>query len=186
MSEPIYTPQALYAPDVMSAVHGFILAWAVPALPSDCIIRGWENRYALPAKSNDYAVYSMVGETRRGTNVSTISDDTLVKTKLVTGLVQVDFCSDTDAARLRASALELAARDEYGVNYFKEHGISALYADDPKDLSYVNGGEQYIKRFMVQLHLCWSVGLSAAAQSFNIATMSRVENVDVHHPVKGD
>ena len=65
----------LAAPDVYGAVYDYIAAFAVPALNPDNIIRGWENRNSLPPGVNDFAIFSLLAETRRGTNIKVLATD---------------------------------------------------------------------------------------------------------------
>lgn len=184
----ISNPQALSAPDVYAAVYDFVAAWALPAINPDYIIRGWQNRSHRPPDTNEYAVISVLSEVRRGTNVTTLrtdpqntDDGALVKGKLTECMVQIDFCSDNETARQRAAALETAMRDEFACDFFASYGINALYADDPRELSFVDGSEQFVKRYMITLHMSYWSELSASSDWFNQVQITRVEDVDAHH-----
>ena len=50
---PAYTPVGADMPDILDAFYGFLSAYLVRYVPAENIIRGWENRYALPAGTND-------------------------------------------------------------------------------------------------------------------------------------
>ncbi len=187
--QPIHPPYSLHSPDTAAAVYDFIRAFALPELPPERIIQGKENRHALPAGSYDYVIYSLAEEIRHGTNVTRFTPDpdpgqdgVLSKSKLVEDVFHIDFYGESKAAADRAAALELAARDFLGVNFFKPYDISVLYADPIEDNSFVNADKQYVRRLRLKLHLARTVTLSARAQYFDRAVMERVENVDVHHP----
>ena len=186
---PVHPPYSLHTPDTAAAVYDFIRAFALPELDPERIIRGQENRHALPAGSYDYVIYDLAEEIRHGTNVTRFTPDpdpaadgVISKTKLVEDVFHIDFYGESYAAADRAAALELAARDSLGVDFFKPYQISVLYADPIEDRSFVNAEKQHIRRLRLKLHLCRTVTLTARAQYFNRAAMRRVENVDVHHP----
>lgn len=178
------TPGLIAEPDVYAAVYDFILAYALPALSSDNIIRGWENREHLPPDTNDYAVITVISKTRVGTNVTTDPGED-AETQEVRTLrridVQIDFCSDDDKAVQRAACIETVTRDPVGVAFFKPYGLSCLYAEDVRAVEYVDGSDQFVKRCIITLHLtAWS-GVSVPVPHFDKARVSRLENVDVHH-----
>ena len=186
---PIAPPHALDMPDAAAAVYDFILAFALPPIAPERVIRGFENRYSLPAGNDDYILYSLAERTRHGTNVTRFTppaDDApegiLSKSKLVEDLVHIDFHGDADIAAQRAAALEIAARDALGVDFFKPYGLSVLYADAIEDKSFFNAEKQFVRRLRLNIHLTRTVTLSARAQYFERVAMSRVENVDAHHP----
>ena len=186
---PVARPHELDLPDVAAAVYDFILAFALPAPAPERVIRGFENRHALPAGSDDYIIYSLASQQRHGTNVTRFlapeegaAEGILNKTKLVEDIIRIDLHGDAETAAKRAAALELAARDTLGVDFFKPYGISVLYADPIEDKSFVNAEKQFTRRLRLSIHLAHTVTLSARAQCFERVAMRRVENVDAHHP----
>ena len=193
-------------PDVGGAVCEYIAAFAVPALAPERIVRGWENRGGLPPEVKDFAVVSLLAETRQGANVKELivapdnaavgsgpgsdadaaaADGVLFARKLIRCAVQVDFCSeDADAARWRASALEIVTCDEFGANFLKPYGLSALYADNPENITAPDGPEPGAPCWRVVLYLSGWFSLGLPGEWFEKAAMARVENVGVHHPAR--
>ena len=192
-TDPVNTTTA----DIYTAVFYFIESYGLPAMSAapdtGRIFRGYSNRMVLPA-DNEYAVMTIVGQRRRGTNIETFDaskaeagekgDAALYE--LIFTDVQIDFYSEanspTDYARLRAQAIETIGRSPWGVKFFKQHGISCLYCDDARDLSTVTDSAQYVSRWSVTLHLSHINSISAKLPWFDKVTFQRLENVDVHHP----
>lgn len=182
-------PAPLTEANIYEAVRQFINIYALPEIPVEHIIQGWQNRMSLPTGTNEFAVMSIIFDTQHGTTVETFEaqnpDKTVPGILTVKGLVelavQVDICSETDVARQRARRLAVVTRSSIGVQHFNEWGLSALYAEDVRDLSFVGGEKQYVRRYMTTLHLSINEGVTVAFPYFDTAKTSRVENVDVHH-----
>lgn len=169
-----YNPQPLQQADVYLAVYNFVQGYALPALEPANIFRAWPNRAHLPPASNEYAVITLLYANRRGTNAQkfdfdpqTEGDGVLTLLELKEAAVQIDFYADDDSAEQRASALELVMRSELASLFFAPYGISPLYADDPKELTGVDGSRQYVKRYMLTLHLSFYASLSATIGWFD-------------------
>ena len=178
------SPQPLPTPNVYEAVYDFIMMYALPLLNPDNIVIGWENRFTLPPDTNDYAVMTLIANTRRGTNVTEYDPqaETLKKLKLSIVDVQIDLCSDSESnAFNRANALATVASDEIGTSFFEQYGISCLNADDPKGLETVSSSNQFIYRYMLTLHLSYWSGVIVSVPYANTIKFN-IENVDVHHP----
>lgn len=175
--------------DVYEAVRQFILAYGLPGYPLANIYQGWQNRAALPTE-NEYAVMSILWMQQHGTAVEfftapdpdeSVPGELTVKA-LTEIVVQVDFCSEDDTARQRADRLSVVTRSSLGVMHFSDFGLSSLYADNVRDLSFVGGEEQFVRRYTATLHLSTNNGVTADFDYFNKVQMERIENVDVHHP----
>ena len=175
------------ATDILGVVYDFLTQTLNPAPVN--IVRGWQNRAALPNASS-FVVLTLITAPRRGTNVHTWADtagtDTGV-TETVSMLseysVQVDFCGlDAATVMAQASQLVMLARDAVGVNFFQAQGLSCLYADDPVSLPYSSELKQWVTRYSVTLHLAGWVRADIQQNSFSDVTLT-IENVDVHHPI---
>jgi hypothetical protein len=174
---------------VYGAVRAFVRTYALPAMSEASIVQGWQNRASLPPETNDYAVISVLYDKRHGTAVESYTwnreapeeSGRLEVAGLIELAVQVDFCAESDIARQRARRLAILTRSSLGVQFFSERGLSALYADDARDISFVGDADQFVRRWMTTLHLSLTEGVSAAFDAFDKVHMSRIENVDVHH-----
>ena len=89
---------------------------------------------------------------------------------------------DQEKVQERAGILEILGRSELSVEFFEKHSVCFLYADDMQYLPYVDDANQFIHRYRVALHLsCWE-GVKIKQDYFAKAGLSRLENVDIHHP----
>lgn len=148
-------PAALSESAVYEACRDFVLAYALPQLSPANVIQGWQNRAALPAGTNGYAVISILFDTQRGTTVETYAadnpdpaaDGVLSVKGLVELHVQVDFCSEDDTARQRARRLATVTRSSIGASFFNDRGMGALYADGVRDLTFVGDAQQFVRRY---------------------------------------
>lgn len=182
-------PAPLEENAIYDACKAFVLAYALPAMPPENICQGWQNRSSLPPESNDYAVISVLWDQQHGTAVEEYAwnreapDETgrLSVKGLIEVAVQIDFCAEDDTARQRARRLATVTRSSIGVQFFNDRGMSALYADDARDISLVGDARQFVRRWMTTLHLSLAEGVSAQLEAFDRAAVSRLENVDVHH-----
>lgn len=185
-----FNPAPLSEADIYTACKDFVLAYGLPALPPDNVIQGWQNRAALPAGTNEYAIISLLFDTQHGTTVETFKADApdtappgqITAKALVEVQAQIDFCSRDDAARQRARRLAVVTRSGIGVQFFNDRGLSCLYADNARDISFVGDAKQFVRRWMTVLHLTLWEGVTADFDYFNRVSVSRLENVDVHHP----
>ena len=179
----------LKEPFVYEAVRQFVATYALPALPVAHIVQGWQNRASLPPGTNDYAVMSILFDAQHGTTVETFeatnpdktADGVMTLKSLIELHIQVDFCSEDDAARQRARRLAVVTRSPVGVQFFGDYGMSALYADDVRDLSFIGDAKQFVRRYMTTLHLAITEGVTVEFPYFDTAELDRVEDVGAHH-----
>ena len=173
--------------DILGAVHSLLTAKL--NIPGDTIIRGWQNRSALP-DDKDYVVLTLLTERRHGTNVHERMDDpdsqTDIREKvhmLAEHTVQVDFCgTDEQATMERATQLSIIARDGIAVDFLRPYGILPLYAEDVRQAPFSNEQRQWEIRYIVTLHFeCWHE--YAVSRDAFTAVRILIEDVDVHHPI---
>lgn len=176
--------------DLYAAVYDFIAKFALPALPPENILRGWQNYSHLPSRTNDYAVISILGSNRVGTTVETYDatkaapdeDGILTADELVQVRVQIDFCSGTDDLALRrAQCIENVARSSVGSRFFKDYGIGCNFATNPMSLSFIGGENQNVRRWSLDLHLSHKTSVKVHLPWFDKVNLERVENVEEHH-----
>lgn len=175
-------------PDILGVVYSF-LAQYFPDIDAGSIVRGWQNRAALPDDS-DYIVLTLLTTHRHGTNVHDRRDDESSETDIEEIIhmlgehtVQVDFCGqDEQTVMARATRLAVLARDGVAVEFFKQHGILPLYAEDVRQAPYTNEQRQWETRYIVTLHLeCWHDVVIPRPAFTNVDI--KIEDVDVHHPI---
>jgi hypothetical protein len=186
MIHPAYVPAGPDAmPDIYGACYDFVKAFAFPGVDGAHIFEDASNDATRPKDSNEFAVISILGGTRRGTTIERFvntgaADDEPEKLQLRTlyeTLVQIDLYSDSKDARRRAYTLETLARSGVGVNFFKPYGIGCHYADDVRELSYSDEHERLVHRYMVTLRLSFWGGVDVGTAWFTGVKLNRVEDV---------
>lgn len=173
--------------DVLGIVYQFLDATLTPA-PS-AIVRGWQNRAALPASSS-VVILTLLEAIRHGSNVHTRTtpddvpgalDDTL--SMLTEYVVQVDFCgTDEEAVAMQAAQLVAVGRDPVAVDFFRSHNLRPLYAEDARALPFENEARQWVTRYSVTLRLTGWTRINRQIDAFDAVTIT-TENVDVHHSI---
>lgn len=174
--------------DILGAVYSFLVQY-FPDLDGEKIVRGWQNRAALPDEG-DYVVLTLLTTKRHGTNVHEKEDDKASYTDIIQIIhmlaehtVQVDFCGqDEQAVMARATRLAALARDGVAVEFFKAYGILPLFAEDVRQAPFTNEQRQWEVRYIVTLHLeCWH-DVTIPRDAFTNVNI-QIEDVDVHHPI---
>ncbi len=155
------------------AVYEFIAAYT--NIEKNNIIKGWQSTSLLPADSENYAVFTVINERRRGTNVEEYDPASekvrVTKSNIIS--VQIDIVAETNRqARENAAMLETMARSSYGVDFFKKYDIGLLYADDARAMEQISKTDNYVNRYMITLHL----------EEINAVTVSQdyFDNVEVN------
>jgi hypothetical protein len=159
--------------DLYRVVLEFVQTFALPKLGDTCIFQGWGNKIHLPADTNEFAVMSAISTRRIGTTVekTILSDEEGMPDKnqiltLFETQVQVDFCSDTDAARIRAERFTSVGNSATGVQFMKERGISLNFTEDMRDLSFVAEDQLYTRRWMSIVRLSYWSGVEVNTETF--------------------
>ena len=174
-------------PDVIAAVQAFLNKYTGVQL--DHVICGNYNRAALP-NTDEIILYYPLRYERHGTNIETFDaaavaqgqDGSLKNSTLVEVVFQVDCYSANGVnAMQRAQAVETIARSSGGVQFFNQYGISCLYATDIRDLTATMDAEQYVWRFMTELHLSFWSTVEQGLPWFE-AVGVELKNVDVVCP----
>ncbi len=82
-----------------------------------------------------------------------------------------------------AQVISTVMRDSVANRYFKPRtsGISPLYADDPRQMPFINGEDQYENRWAVDVHLQANI-LVIVPQQFSDAVQVDVISVDAEYP----
>jgi hypothetical protein len=181
--------------DYMGALYDLIvecLTLAKLPLAADRIYRAWPNRVALPKGDNEFAVMTPISLVRRGTNVERYDGVKEVVTlwALYLADVQVDFWGGGDKCLERAMALEIMARSPLSIGFMRERDLKVGVIDCPggvKDLTTTGDADQYVRRAVVTIQLEFWNSLEAEQWgTLGPLLFEYFENVDVHHPPKGD
>jgi hypothetical protein len=177
-------------PNFRAALYEFIAQFAAPVIDKSAIFYGNQNNIALP-ENNDYIVFSYLSSVRHGTNSErwekTDGNDYLYLSNTIEVIVQIDCYAVTTNgndginAMLRAQALETVARSTAGVQFFNDRGISLLYADDPRDATFVGDSDSYVRRSTLTIHLSFESQVRTSVDYFYDVKLD-LKNVDVSYP----
>lgn len=174
-------------PGVIAAVQAFLHKYT--GVPLDQVICGNFNRAALP-ETDELVLYYPIRFERHGTNVETFDaaavepgqDGALKTSTLVECVFQVDcYSADGITAMQRAQAVETIAKSSSGVQFFMQHDISCLYASDIRDLTGTLDADQYVWRFMTELHLSFWSTVEQGLPWFDAVDVD-LKNVDIVCP----
>jgi hypothetical protein len=101
-------------------------------------------------------------------------------------VIQLDVHSASDAAASdMAQVIATLMRDERATTYFASAGLDGapFYADDPKQVPFFNGEQQYETRYVVDVHIQANQALSGLPQQFADEAVIDVTNVEATFPV---
>lgn len=147
-------------PDIVKAFYDFLSGHLYPDVESQAVFYGNQNNIVLP-ENNDYCIFYIQNAQKTATTIEDYDpqNEKITLTGKSEIVCRVDiYCSsqngDTNITALRrAQNLALLFKSGLGVHYFKNTGITPLYADDPADTSLPNSDSgNYLFRSMVNLH----------------------------------
>lgn len=169
-----------------AAIEAFIAAFAEPSLATDGlhIIPGFANDQSLPPDGNDFAIFTPIRSTRKGTNrqIWDELEDKITLAEYVETVWQIDFYSSSPIYSMRrAQAIEQMARSETAVRFMRERHCDLLYADAPDNLSGLLDSGRYVSRWSVELRVGVHRKLQSAQQYSETGAVD-VINVDVRFP----
>lgn len=187
MQSPPTTASLLSDEAVYKAVKDFELLIMQPPLDVDHVQAGNQNNLALPP-DREYVINTIVGHREIGTPVEEYewNPDSqamgVVISRLIEMTVQVDAYSDeVEAARMRAECVATVARTTPACDFFRQYGISSLYADDARNTTAVVDEDQFIQRWTTNLHLTYTHKVRLDVDSISAVNVG-VHNVDVRFP----
>lgn len=132
-----------------TGVRAFLLSFLVDVE----VVQAQNNRVPTPAKPN-FITMTPRSQARQATNENTwLTGDILATSvnhaKSTSYTMQLDVHGP--AAADNADKAATLWRDVYACEALAAFGIQPLYADDPQQLPFMNGEEQYTNRFVVNL-----------------------------------
>lgn len=161
-------------PDGRLAVGLFISGIGVSAIPPTKIT-------ALLSGTGGVGTYTVsVSQTvPDGTIISAGTAGILQKTEVV---MQCDVHGPNGADN--AQVISTAMRDDVATRYFQPQttGVAPLFADDPRQVPFVNGESQYEERWIVDCHMQAEIAVLFPQDFADTATVDPV-NVDAQYPI---
>lgn len=156
--------------DIFTALRTFLVA-ILPAAVT--VLRGQINRVTEPA--GDFVLMTSVARVRLATNqdggwMGVANAATLTVLAPVQVTIQCDVHGPNGAEN--SHLISTLMRDDYGCENFKASGVavSPLYADDPKQLPFINGEGQYEDRWSIDVVLQANPVVSVPQDFANVLT----------------
>ncbi len=164
--------------DVFSALRTFLLA----SLPSGTEVIQAQNN-GVPMPLGGFVAMNNAGTKRLATNVDTYVDpgtnpgtkDVLMKAEYH---IDLDFYGPNSAAW--ANTIQALFRDEYATSSFPSN-IQPLYADDPVQVPFIDGEQQYEQRWRMTTVLQYDPVVSVSQDFAGTLTVGIVE-IDTKYP----
>ena len=182
-SEQAARVEPLPEPDIYDACRSFILEFALPRLAPEDVFQDRQED-AVPSEANgDYAMLSLRSSERHGTGLARFTESANFRQLYKIGM-RLDFCGASESSRARAQRALLAACSEIGVAFFNNHGFSPLYAEEIPAAGLTGENGRFVQRCRVILYFSSWSGIDLAYEYFDKVQLARLENIDVHHPVK--
>lgn len=100
-------------------------------------------------------------------------------------VIQLNVQSASDAtASDMAQMISTLMRDEMATTFFTDAGFDGapFYADDPKQVPFFNGEQQYETRYVVDVHIQANQALPGLPQQFADQAVIDVTNVEATFP----
>lgn len=101
-------------------------------------------------------------------------------------VVQLDFHSADTTSADAANTVSTALRDEFGTSFFAGlasplNGVSPLYADDPRQMPFMDAEQQYEWRWVLEAHLQYDPSV-AVPQQYGDGAQVQLVDVDASFP----
>lgn len=126
--------------------------------------------------------YTVPAQTVAAATLASGAETVMQPTEVV---IQLDVHSASEGiASDMAQIIATLIRDERGTQYFADAGLDGapLYADDPRQMPFLNGEQQYETRYVVDVHIQANQALSGLAQQFADQAVIVVTNVEAAFP----
>lgn len=155
--------------DVFNALRAFlqnILPMAANNTDSFVVVAGQENRVAEP-KDSDYIVFWPLRMPRLSTTVEKLISFGLQSTYEQSSQCVVQLDVHGPNAFNNSSIVSTMFRSSYAVDFFAAVGdaIAPLFADDPRQMQFTSGEQQYENRYVLEANLQVNQTITAPAQS---------------------
>ena len=151
-----------YTPSITtSTVFTGLKAWLMDALglPSASVIQELQNRAAAPKTGFVNMLHRLQKRMGANTVVYSKSGQSVTTTRPTDFQIQTDCYGS--ASGDWANIIATVWNSPLAVQFLASYGITPLYAEDPRELSGVNGEDQYEERWIVILHMQFNPEMAA-------------------------
>lgn len=168
--------------NLRQAVFDFIKTYAAPVVPEEYVIWGNQNDITLPV-TDDFILFSPLNAIRHGTGEENYDPDagTITLAETIEVPVQIDCYANSESgsdgmdAFNRAQALETVSRSILGTRHFKKYGMSILYAENVRNMTYTDEDLRLHSRWSVTIHLSVRSVIQTTQEFFNSVGVQLVE-----------
>lgn len=160
--------------------------WLQSVLPSGVTVtKAYDN--SVPMPTGDFVMMTALTRKRLATNgesypwdAQSLSGDRIA-TESLEAVIQVDVFGPNAADN--AQIVQGLWRDRNAVTFFTDASFAGapLYASDPRQLSFVNGQENYENRWSIDLHMQVNATITTT-QDFATALDVNLVEVDAKYP----
>lgn len=175
---------------VFTALRSFLLglglAYSSPQATPVEVIKGQANRVSQP-RVGDFVVMTPLRRERIETNVDAYADlfplaGVGSATQATHVVVQLDVHGPNGGDNAQVIATML--RDPYGADAFAASGfdVTPLYADDPRQVPFINAEEQYEDRWIVDAHMQANEVVTGVPVQFAAALAVELVEVEATFP----
>lgn len=161
----------MYSPSIDNVqIFTALRSWLLSILPANTeVVQGLDNRVPTPLDS--FVLMTPITRERLATNTDSIYDVTGGVNQSVLSPwkhgIQIDCFGPQSDEWMQA--IVTLWRDDFAVSQFPA-GITPLYADDPRQLVFVDDQMQYDRRWMAMLYLQADPVITTPAQSATTLT----------------
>ncbi|SKC78312.1 hypothetical protein SAMN05445504_2374 [Burkholderia sp. CF099] len=168
--------------DVFTVLRAFLLGILASGVE---VVKGQENRVGEP-EGDDYVVLTPLFRMRLSTNVTTYTDPgtnpgTRNSRAAFAFHIQLDVHGPNSGDN--ATVIATLFRDEYAVIQFNAENpnITPLYCDDPKQMAFINGENQYEDRWIITAVIQYNP-VTQTPQDFADELDINIVSVDAAYP----
>lgn len=156
--------------DIFVAIRAFLqnvlpLQSTGPDVPF-VVVQGQDNRVPEPIEDN-YIVFWPLRMPRLATTVEMLASLGLAATYTMSSQCTIQLDVHGPSALDNSSIVQTMFRSGYAVDFFAGLGstIAPLYADDPRNMPFVSGEQQYEDRYIIEANLQVNQTITTTAQS---------------------
>jgi len=166
---------------VLTVLRSYLLS----ILSSVSVVRGQNNRVSMP--TGDFVVMTPMLRARLATNVDSYTTASFPAPTTTQAMQATEITVQLDifgpSAGNNAQILTTLFRDDNACAFFAASGypIAPLYADDARQMQFIDGENQYENRYSVDVYLQANIALTVPQQFANVVKVGII-NVDAAFP----
>ncbi len=145
--------------DIQDVLRSFLLS-VLPSAGSDglpVLVRSGQNNRVPEPPNSDFVIMTPIRRARLATNIDDFdifAGQSFMQQTDITFQLDVHSANTLDSADM-AQTISTMLRDSYATTYFASQNpsIAPLYADDPRQVPFINAENQYETRWIVEARI---------------------------------